>query len=60
MKQPSDGVPEPIVRRERSKPTTEFCSEQHDGVRCMLQKGHSGMHESLARKGIARWPSQAS
>jgi len=58
MKKPSDGIPEPIVVNERSKRvTTEFCHDQQEGYRCTLHKGHEGMHESLAKTGIARWPS---
>lgn len=57
MTKPSDGVPEPVAWSERSKrATTEFCSEECDGYRCMLVKGHSGMHECLATKGLTRWP----
>ena len=55
MSKHSDGIPEPIVISERSKPTREFCTEQQNGHRCMLIKGHAGMHESLANAGIARW-----
>jgi hypothetical protein len=55
MKKLSDGIPEPIVISERTKPTREFCAEQNAGRRCTLVKGHSGMHESVASAGIARW-----
>ena len=56
MTKSRDGIPEPVATHEWSKQaTTEFCSEQHDGCRCMLLKGHPGMHESLARQGIVSW-----
>jgi hypothetical protein len=58
MSKLSDGIPEPLVINERSKrTTTEFCNEQQEGYRCMLLKGHAGMHECLAYEGIARWAS---
>ncbi len=52
----ADGVPELIVIDERSKrKTIELCGDPQDGLRCMLIKGHAGMHESLANAGIMRW-----
>lgn len=58
MNEPSDGVPELIAIYERSKrATAEFCNNQQDGRRCVLTKGHAGMHESLANEGINRWSS---
>lgn len=52
----SDGVPELIVFDERSKrKTVEFCVDERDGFRCMLVKGHDGMHEAVANVGSVRW-----
>lgn len=56
MIQSSDGVPEPIENERSKRTTTEFCNEQNSGYRCMLLKGHAGVHECVASKGIARWP----
>lgn len=51
-----DAVPHLIELDERSKrKTTEFCTQAHDGYRCMLVKGHSGAHEAVAKKGSLRW-----
>jgi hypothetical protein len=51
-----DAIPEVIVTDERSKrKTTEFCTAQCDGHRCMLVKGHDGAHEAVAKKGSLRW-----
>lgn len=53
-----NAVPELIVSDERSKrKTVEFCVEKRDGNRCMLVKGHDGMHEAVARVGRLRWSS---
>lgn len=53
-----NAVPEMIVSDERSKrKTVEFCVEEHDGNRCMLVKGHEGMHEAVAKVGSLRWRS---
>ncbi len=50
-------VPELIIVDERSKrQTLEFCGAEREGLRCMLTRGHDGMHESVARKGRTRWP----
>lgn len=58
MNKPNDGVPDAAIVNERSKrTTTEFCDERHDGFRCSLTKGHAGVHESVAKAGIARWAS---
>lgn len=58
MKYRSNGVPELIVCDEWSKrETLELCSDPMDGLRCMLVKGHAGMHEGLGTQGPARWPS---
>lgn len=62
MSKLSDGIPEPIkiAISDRSKRTTaEFCSDEQEGYRCMLLKGHAGMHECLAYEGIARWQSRS-
>lgn len=59
MSKLSDGIPEPIVIGERTKPTKEFCTEQNEGRRCMLVKGHAGMHESVASAGVSSWPSSS-
>lgn len=51
-----DAIPEPIVLEERSKrKTTEFCTAQCEGHRCMLVKGHDGAHEAVAKQGSLRW-----
>jgi hypothetical protein len=51
-----DAVPDAIIVDEYSKrETVELCGNAHDGQRCVLLKGHDGMHESLARAGSARW-----
>ncbi len=53
---PSDGVPQLIDVDERSKrQTAELCGDEQQGMRCMLVKGHPGMHESLAITGPAQW-----
>ena len=58
MKRP-DAVPEPISIDEWSKHhTLELCGDEEQGLRCMLEKGHAGMHECLANSGVARWLSQ--
>jgi hypothetical protein len=52
----SDGVPELILVDERSRrKTVEFCVDERDGYRCMLVKGHDGMHEAVANVGSVRW-----
>jgi hypothetical protein len=51
-----DGIPEMILIDERSKRATrELCGDQREGHRCILNKGHEGVHESLATQGVARW-----
>ncbi len=55
----SDGLPKLIVMEERSKrETLELCGDEQNGLRCMLVKGHGGLHECLASAGVTRWPSQ--
>lgn len=55
-----DAIPELIVMDERSKrKTTEFCTAQCEGHRCMLVKGHDGAHEAVAKQGSLRWPTAA-
>jgi hypothetical protein len=55
-----EAVPELIVMDERSKrKTTEFCTAQCEGYRCMLVKGHDGEHEAVAKMGSLRWPTAA-
>ena len=56
MNESDSGVPEAVLVDERSKrKTTEFCVDAHDGHRCMLVKGHSGMHEAVGKVGAMRW-----
>jgi hypothetical protein len=51
-----DAIPEPIAIDERSKrKTVEFCVATQDGHRCMLVKGHGGIHEAVAKVGPLRW-----
>ena len=51
-----DAIPEPVLLDERSKRrTTELCGDDHDGYRCMLLKGHAGLHEAIANVGPVRW-----
>ena len=51
-----DAIPELIQIDERSKrETIELCGDAQRGLRCMLTKGHAGMHECLAGPGPARW-----
>ena len=53
-----DAVPEPLVSDELSRrQTIELCGDEQQGLRCMLTKGHDGMHECLAYAGPARWVS---
>ena len=52
----NDAVPELILADERSKrKTIEFCVDERDGYRCMLVKGHDGVHEAVANVGSLRW-----
>jgi hypothetical protein len=52
----SSAVPERIPFDERSKrQTTEFCTCEHGGYRCMLVKGHSGAHEAIGNRGSLSW-----
>ena len=51
-------IPEPIPIDERSKrKTIEFSAAYCDGHRCMLVKGHDGMHEAVVTVGPLRWRS---
>jgi len=55
-----DAIPELILIDERSKrDTTELCGNEQHGLRCMLMKGHPGLHECLATSGPTRWQSAA-
>ena len=61
MNKSDDRVPEAVLVDEQSKrKTAEFCVDAHDGHRCMLVKGHSGMHEAVGNVGALRWLSDAS
>ena len=52
----NDAVPELIRVDERSRrQTVEFCVDERDGYRCMLVKGHDGVHEAVANVGSVRW-----
>jgi hypothetical protein len=52
----SSAVPERIPFDERSKrQTTEFCTCEHGGYRCMLVKGHGGAHEAIGNRGSLSW-----
>jgi hypothetical protein len=54
----SDGIPQLIIVDERSKrDTVELCCDEQLGLRCVLEKGHTGMHESLVNAGRTRWES---
>ena len=54
-----DPVPQLIAGDERSRPVTvEFCTERCEGHRCMLVRGHAGVHEALAKAGPLRWESE--
>jgi hypothetical protein len=50
-----DAVPELVIDERSKRATTEFCAEHHEGHRCMLVKGHTGMHEVVAKVGAIRW-----
>jgi hypothetical protein len=54
----TNGVPE-VITSERSRVTVEFCVAEREGRRCMLVKGHDGMHESVAVSGTTRWSTLA-
>jgi hypothetical protein len=50
-----DAIPDLIHVDERSKrKTVEFCSTERDGYRCMLVRGHRGLHEAVGSIGPLR------
>jgi hypothetical protein len=52
----NDAIPELITSDERTKrDTIELCGNEHKSLRCMLARGHEGMHECLATTGDVRW-----
>jgi len=55
MNEPADGVPEIVISERSKRTTTEFCTDCQEGYRCMLVKGHDGVHECLATDGLAQW-----
>jgi heme oxygenase len=55
-----DAIPELIVIDERSMQTIELCGDERRGLRCMLEKGHADMHESVATAGCVRWEARQS
>ncbi len=53
-----DEIPELMVIDEHGKrDTIELCGDEQQGLRCMLTKGHDGMHECLANPQPMRWMS---
>lgn len=43
--------------RKIERKTTELCGHERDGARCMRERGHAELHESLFVRGedVVRW-----